>query len=189
MWAYALLLACGSSTDNFVVGVTVGISGRPLQFATNAIISVANTAGTAASAACGRALGEAAAPSCAALLASCVFAYLASVEFWSWTKGGGGGAATSMGQQKPGEVLRLALPMTLNNLAGGAAGGAVGVGPVTAGVMALTCSYLMMKGGHVLGLACGKTVSRRVDSEVISGAIFGVLALVQLWDGLQKWSW
>ena len=50
-----------------------------------------------------------------------------------------------------GNAWKLALPMTLNNLAGGVAGGLAGVGALELGIGSFLASYAMMWTGHVLG--------------------------------------
>lgn len=78
------------------------------------------------------------------------------------------------------DVLRIALPMTLNNLAGGAAGGASGIDAKTSGLAALVASFCMMKLGHVMGSNLMRSVDKRKDSTVVSGSIFACLAALQL---------
>ena len=72
--------------------------------------------------------------------------------------------------------------MTLNNLAGGVAGGAVGVDANTAFIMALLASFCMMKIGHSVGLYLNASVNemKRIDTRLISGSIFACLAVTQL---------
>ena len=50
------------------------------------------------------------------------------------------------------DAVRIAVPMTLNTLAGGAAGGASGIEARTAGIMVLVASFCMMKMGHTAGV-------------------------------------
>lgn len=178
MW-YAFLLACGSSTDNFAVGASLGISHRPLRATANLIISLLNAAGAFVAAAGGHLLGEVA-PTLAVLFAALIFGYLAADELIAWQRGDGAESSLSMG--KSGSVrdaLRIAVPMTLNNLAGGVAGGAAGIDPRTAGTLALLASYCMMKLGHVVGEFLMPSLGRHVDTRVVSGAIFCGLALSQ----------
>ena len=72
--------------------------------------------------------------------------------------------------------------MTLNNLAGGVAGGAAGVDANTAFIMALLASFCMMKIGHTFGIYLNTSVNemKRIDTRVISGSIFACLAFTQL---------
>ena len=105
---------------------------------------------------------------------------MAADELIAWQRGDGAESTLSMG--KSGSVkdaLRIAVPMTLNNLAGGVAGGAAGIDPRTAGTLALLASYCMMKLGHVVGEFLMPSLGRHVDTRVVSGAIFGGLALSQ----------
>ncbi|KAL7550219.1 hypothetical protein ACHAWF_013451 [Thalassiosira exigua] len=176
MW-YAFLLACGSSTDNFAVGVSLGISARPLKASSNAIISLLNAAGAFVSAAGGSILGEIT-PTLAVLFAAIIFTYLAVDEIRTWRRGDADSTLT-LGDGSAGEALGIAVPMTLNNLAGGAAGGAAGVDAKTAGTLALLASYCMMRMGHIVGAYLISSVGRRVDTHAISAAIFGSLALAQ----------
>lgn len=74
------------------------------------------------------------------------------------------------------EALRIAVPMTLNNLAGGAAGGAVGIDALTAGVAALMSSFSMMKFGHVIGKHLMKSVGSKIDTS----RCLAILQLIQL---------
>jgi putative Mn2+ efflux pump MntP len=181
MW-YAILLACGSSTDNFAVGTTLGISSKPLDSSSNAIISLFNAFGAFVSAAGGHLLGELA-PLCATLFAALIFAYLAVDEFISyWRRRNNDTDATSTLTMKSGstkDALQIAIPMTLNNLAGGAAGGAAGIDAKTAGLMALLASFIMMKLGHVTGSYLMASVGNKIDTSIVAGGIFACLAMMQ----------
>ncbi|KAL7485999.1 hypothetical protein ACHAW6_011607 [Cyclotella cf. meneghiniana] len=189
LW-YAILLACGSSTDNFAVGTSLGISNKPLNTASNAIISLLNALGAFASASGGHLFGELA-PFLATLLAALIFAYLSVDEFSSYwrrrndTKNVGVTSTLTMKSGGIRDALRLALPMTLNNLAGGAAGGAAGIDAKTAGVMAFFASFCMMKIGHVVGGCLTNPVGNKIHTNVISGAIFSCLAMIQFMQLLQ----
>ena len=81
-----------------------------------------------------------------------------------------------MKSDSPRDALRIAIPMTLNNIAGGAAGGAVGIGALTAGVAALFASFCMMKLGHVIG----KHLMALLESRINTCGIFASLAAMQL---------
>lgn len=180
MW-YAFLLACGSSTDNFAVGASLGISRTPLHATANAIISLLNAAGAFVAAAGGHVLGELA-PTLAVLFASLIFGYLAADELIAWKRGDGAESTLTMSRKSGNnlkEAMRIAVPMTLNNLAGGVAGGAAGIDPRTAGTLALLASYCMMKMGHVVGEFLMPSLGRHVDTRVISGTIFLCLSLSQ----------
>jgi putative Mn2+ efflux pump MntP len=183
MW-YAILLACGSSTDNFAVGTSLGLSNKPLSLSANAIISLLNASGAYLSATGGHILGEFA-PILATIFAAIIFGYLSTDEFISYRKRQKSNVeATSSLTMKSGssssEALRIAVPMTLNNLAGGAAGGAAGIDALTAGGVALVASFCMMKFGHVIGKHLMKFIGGEIDTSIISGTIFGCLAILQL---------
>jgi len=80
------------------------------------------------------------------------------------------------------DSVQLGIPMTLNNLAGGVAGGAAGVDANTAFIMALLASFCMMKIGHSVGLYLDTSVNemKRIDTRFISGSIFACLATTSL---------
>ena len=117
MW-YAFILACGSSTDNLAVGTAAGISNRQLKVSINFIISFLNAMGAYLSAAGGHLLGELA-PTIAIVFATLIFAYLAIDELLSWRNGE---LESTITMNQSGGILnsiRLGIPMTINNLAGG----------------------------------------------------------------------
>ena len=185
MW-HAILLACGSSTDNFAVGTSLGISNKSLSSSTNAIISFFNAFGAYISASGGYYLLGRLAPAYATLFAALIFSYLSIDDFNAYRhKRSDNGTDRSsstlrMKSDSPRDALRIAIPMTLNNIAGGAAGGAVGIGALTAGVAALLASFCMMKLGHVIGKHLMASLESRINTCVISGGIFASLAVMQL---------
>jgi hypothetical protein len=78
---HALLLAIASSTDNFAVGVSVGMKRQPLSWSKNAFIAMCNAAGALAVASVGSAVSFA-----PRLLASTCFAHLGWTEWQSKSK-------------------------------------------------------------------------------------------------------
>ena len=98
------------------------------------------------------------APTVAIVFAGLIFAYLAMDELLSWkcTAVGSSSAAAAAssgesnnssgstltmktdGNNRTIDTIRIAIPMTLDNLAGGAAGGAAGIDAKIAGIMALS---------------------------------------------------
>ena len=64
-----------------------------------------------------------------------------------------------------------------SNIAGGVAGGVAGIGPLTAGGLALLASFLMMAGGHLVGRTLGGSLP--LDPRLAAGATFVALALAQ----------
>lgn len=170
------LLPCGTS---------LGISNKSLSSSTNAIISFLNAFGAYISASGGYLLGRLA-PAYATLFAALIFSYLSIDDFNAYRhKRSDNGTDRSsstltMKSDSPRDALRIAIPMTLNNIAGGAAGGAVGIGALTAGVAALFASFCMMKLGHVIGKHLMALLESRINTCVISGGIFASLAAMQL---------
>eukprot|EP00957_Ditylum_brightwellii_P179974 13709085-Ditylum_brightwellii.AAC.1 len=68
------------------------------------------------------------------LLAAAVFAHLGKEEFMSYYDGEAISPLVKLATESEGNaILRLALPMTLNNVAGGMAGGVSGIGPLESG--------------------------------------------------------
>ena len=169
----ALFLAVGSSLDNLAVGVTLGVTGQRLQPWVNMTIAVCNAAGALLASYGGSLLGDTA-PRLAPLLAGSVFAYLGFSEGRSWWHEEPSPLAQLAAE---GLVARLAIPMTLNNIAGGVAGGVAGVSPVLAAFCVLAASFLMMAGGHTFGRYLDSALT--VDPRVAASGIFCVLAVAQ----------
>jgi putative Mn2+ efflux pump MntP len=150
----AFLLALASSTDNFMVGLSVGISNQSLSFGANALISICNAAGALVASFGGSALGQSLPKDLPPLLSAIAFGGLALreyFEFWQTIRrkrhllmlkkeetcrsddnilnedddvanpdvinSTGSGKTLNMSR-----AMHLAIPMTLNNLAGGVAG-------------------------------------------------------------------
>ena len=223
-WSTAVLLSISSSTDNFLVGVTLGISTastsekvsvdnkyqpvpgvhneleplpalradpasprsphnleghqgqqhphdpsaaapkipfssqqlrRWLQL--NLIVALCNATGALLATHGGKAL-HSINPNLSAWLAGCAFLYLGREEAHSWWNDEpsplgkmANSAVTGRGSTTLAS-LRLAVPMTLNNLAGGVAGGAAGVPPILNACCMFLASALMMGGGLLLGV-------------------------------------
>jgi putative Mn2+ efflux pump MntP len=190
----ALLLAIASSTDNFTVGVTIGVCGKRLPLWVNGFISGCNASG-AMMAAYGGALASQHMPLLAPLLAAFAFGYLSWSEMVNYYSGRTKRQPSKRKdddenenhrheQQQPighqplhlASVLRLALPMTLNNLAGGVAGGAAGLSPRMASAYALLASFGMMALGHSVGIRMGRNLS--YDPSLIAGILLAVLCLL-----------
>ena len=145
----AFLLALSSSTDNFMVGLSVGISNQSLSFGANALISICNAAGALLASFGGGALGQNLPPHLPPLLSSLAFAGLALKEFLEFWRSlrrkrilllkkkekchsdekicdvedicGGDGTSHNT-KLNISRAVHLAIPMTLNNLASGVAG-------------------------------------------------------------------
>ena len=182
-WALAVILAFSSSTDNFAVGLSVALAGSRLPPRVNAIISACNALGALGSAGFGALIGNAA-PSLAPMLAAAVFFYLSWEELGSWRRDER--ASPLARSASDGLVWKLAVPMTLNNLAGGVASGAVGVSPLLAGGSALGASYVTMYGGHLAGRKLGAVVEDCVDPRLLAAATFLAVALAQAVGALHE---
>ena len=174
----ALLLALASSTDNFTVGVSVGVGHKKLPFWVNSFISVCNATGAWIAGFGGILVGQTM-PLLAPLLAACAFGVLALQEWKDRGSNNDGINKTNLrALSEISEVLRLALPMTLNNLAGGVAGGAAGLSPLVTALYALVASFVTMAVGHAIGYRLGKTT--RVDPSLVSACLLGALCLLTL---------
>ena len=182
---YALGIALSSSTDNFAVGASLGLAGLVLHARFNLAIALANGIGALVAAEGGHVIGEVA-NSAGAWLAASVFAYL------SWQEGAsicrGEESSPLLHKAERGVVAQLAVPMTLNNLAGGVAGGVVGIGPLLGGASAFVASFLMMATGHLLGKTCHAALrGSRLDLRLFSCSIFAALAFSQVSSKLRGW--
>ena len=178
---YPILLSIGSSTDNFTVGASLGLSSKRLYFHVNFIISIANAIGAFVSCAGGYLLetflfhGMAMAP----ILASFAFLYLAWEEYQSSIPSN---TLVYKKKDKDANVLSLAIPMTLNNLAGGMVAGTAGVQPLMSGLMAFIASFVMMLLGYYLGRWMGNAIGQRIDTTFISCGIYVILALLSFME-------
>ena len=92
--AYALLLAFSSSTDNFLVGLYVGLS-KSAVFRLNAVLALSNAAAASAAASVGKAIGRTV-PTVANWLAAALYGFLAFDEVRR-----GAPARTARGSQNP----------------------------------------------------------------------------------------
>ena len=179
----AAVLSLGSSTDNFAIGASLGIAGLMLKLKFNALIAAANGVGALVAAAGGHAIGQVA-DSFGLWIAASVFAYLA------WQEGGslwaGEPASPLLKLAERGVALQLAVPMTLNNLAGGIAGGVVGIGPLLAGTSAFCASFAMMATGFFVGQRLHSVLrGSQLDVRLFSCSIFVTLAYGQVSEKLQ----
>jgi putative Mn2+ efflux pump MntP len=189
----ALVLAFASSTDNFLVGLCTGLVGKPLPVTVLWGIALCNAAGslvaTAGGAFCANTLHATAQLQYG--LAAAAFGYLAWIEYKEFP------ASTTPSSNQTGSCrqqasLSLALPMTLNNLAGGVAGGVVGLSAVTASLYALFISVITMWVGYRLGLLMygrqsqqGATLSKSSHRSVyFSILLYSLLSLQSLWEAV-----
>jgi putative Mn2+ efflux pump MntP len=197
---YAFLLALASSTDNFCLGFGMGLTKRPLRVSTNVLISFCNSLGAYVAASWGTVASS------FSMLASLAFFGLAVQEYISNgdnvpvlnDSGGPEGAGTPSNpgnhdgynsKSKPPPEQRdaspvMAIPMTLNNLVGGVAGGMVGITPGVALLSALVASYTTMAVGHELGKRTSSTVAEtyHLKPSRLSATLFALLGLFSLVD-------
>ena len=182
VYLYALGLSVSSSTDNFAVGASLGVAGLTLRTRFNLIIAAANAAGAYVAATGGQLIGRFA-DGAGAWLAAAVFAHLSVQEGASLARGEAASPLLRLAEQAA--AAQLAVPMTLNNLAGGIAGGVVGIGPTLAGGSAFVASFVMMAVGYVLGKCVGGALDGRLDVRLLSCAIFAFLCVSQVEDKLR----
>lgn len=76
--------------------------------------------------------------------------------------------------------------MTLNNIAGGIAGGLGGLGALPMGFATLIASFSLMAIGHFAGAALGarKELAERADPRCIAALTFAALGISQLKDAV-----
>lgn len=177
----ALLLALASSTDNFAVGFSIGIGRNNLPLWVNAAISFCNGLGAFLAGYGGSLLNENL-PFFAPSLAAIVFGTLGVQELFSYTQGSDANTESVLSNIPL--VLRLAVPMTLNNLAGGAAGGAVGLTPGISGLYALMASFLTMYIGHFIGYRVGAQ-KIAIHPSLVSGLLLLALCVLTILEMLQ----
>ena len=225
----AFLLSLASSTDNFCVGLGVGLSGKHLPVHANAWIALMNAiGGYVASIGGGFLSSSSLSSSMAGWLASVAFFALAYQEHKSDSvtngvhdgrdgmptgnttrNGKNDGRQTCLddkthkeyiGTQKQAQttgrvmtnqqILMMAFPMTLNNLAGGVAGGAVGITPPMAFFYALVVSFGTMALGHAIGRSASKSSSRRhrsnVDTARFSTILYCLLGALNMYESIRS---
>ena len=244
---YPVLIAIGSSTDNFTVGVTIGLKMKNSAITTdenksknamkigvdsleddqktmawfqfNAIIAVYNAIGAWTAGKGGlyalnqlshyfsnNSIGEESnyyneESNIASLLAAVAFCLLAMEEFKSYylsgsTMDGDMNVKSPKKKHSSASILtmkhaiELAIPMSLNNLAGGVAGGSIGVSAEYSFIIAFVFSYLMMDAGYRLArnttIGQDMGILRGVDCSLVSGLIFSILASSQVLDYFLK---
>ena len=182
----ALGIALASSTDNFLVGLSVGLTRKPLSQIVLWGIALCNAAGcwVATSGGSWGAQHFLQDPAAANALACLAFAYLALKEYTE-------AQDHNNTEDKPKHVsLHLALPMTLNNLAGGVTAGVLGVSAWWNFVYALIMSVLTMWIGYGLGKVFSGRLQQQSSSNshwFVYGPILIYLALalqslVDIWN-------
>eukprot|EP00747_Dinoflagellata_sp_TGD_P106365 gnl/TRDRNA2_/TRDRNA2_169839_c0_seq18.p1 gnl/TRDRNA2_/TRDRNA2_169839_c0~~gnl/TRDRNA2_/TRDRNA2_169839_c0_seq18.p1 ORF type:complete len:320 (+),score=62.33 gnl/TRDRNA2_/TRDRNA2_169839_c0_seq18:73-1032(+) len=173
-----VVLCTTSSLDNFAVGVSLGMLSLPLQMRVNVIVSCCNAVGALLSSHVGMMLGSLA-PRAAGVLAALLLFSLGWEEADSYCEGE---ASTMSVLAAKGLAWKLAFMTTLNNLAGGVAGGLSGIGPLLMGMGSLLSSFGLTWLGH----KSGRMVARHFDSQVASAIVFFALAGSQAFDTLTE---
>lgn len=172
-----VVLSLASSLDNFAVGVSLGMYGRPLSMRVNIIVSACNAVGALLSSQIGVLLGQQA-PDVAALLGAIIFVWLGYSEADSYRLDE---ASPLTNLAEAGVAWRLAVPMTLNNVAGGVAGGLAKVRSVDMFFGALVASFGLMFFGHLFGKYGSKLVNS-IDPRLVGALAFTFLGTSQLAD-------
>jgi len=219
----ALCIAAASSTDNFLVGLALGTelqyseqsSSSSQQHPPHALvwgIAASNAVGCYLATATGSAVLQNSA-GIQHVVAGTAFAYLGYKEYSSCADDSAApanGAVPQQGQQNGGQepqrhlpptFWQLALPMTLNNLAGGVASGVAGLSSLTATSYAFLISAIFMYAGLSLGARITRRQHHRkekVDNEdsaahqhqhrriatLVSVALYSVLALQSFYEAI-----
>jgi len=176
----ALLLALASSTDNFMVGMTC--TGE-LPLWANLTISFCNACGALVASQGGNWLSHHIPSWIAPGLAAGAFGYLALIELNDYLQRSRRPTKNQKQDHAPSllttsQVLQLAAPMTLNNLAGGVAGGAVGIKPWMTAAYACLASYVTMYVGHRFGRGLSSRKMLSLDPQLISASLMGLLCFM-----------
>jgi putative Mn2+ efflux pump MntP len=176
----AILIAAASSTDNFLVGISVGLSSahrhhgsmRGLIWG----IAICNAATALATASFGEQIGAVFSPALQNSAAGMVFLWLA----WNEARGETDRADEAKNAVSQWTLLvQLAVPMSLNNMAGGVASGVAGVAASLASVYALAVSVLFIESGVYLGRRW-KTNGKHHHDQLQHRAMFWSCALYTL---------
>eukprot|EP00927_Polykrikos_kofoidii_P030892 TRINITY_DN26572_c0_g1_i1.p1 TRINITY_DN26572_c0_g1~~TRINITY_DN26572_c0_g1_i1.p1 ORF type:complete len:218 (-),score=24.54 TRINITY_DN26572_c0_g1_i1:36-689(-) len=192
----ALLLASSLSTDNFVVGVVAGLSGRHFKARDNFIIASANALGQVAATTVGIGLAKL----CPHLgnLSPIVFGCLGIKELYqAFTTETSKKLACGVSESQPllrdelpgrdlMEVLSVAFALSVSNLVGGVAGGLAGLPIFVCGVTGLQISYAFLAVGQYLGRKMGDKLQVKLQMRTvtfISAGLFFAIALVQIFLG------
>jgi len=169
-------LSVTSSLDNLVVGASLGANPEieTLSWTLNLVVSTCNAGGALASASLGRVLGSRA-PTAAGLAAAAVFAFLAYGEVEAYRSGGESALARDAAR---GRAWVVAIPMTLNNMSGGVAGGLSGYPAPLMGLGALAASFWLMAVGFWVGRKGGLATGS--NPHLMAATAFAALALAQV---------
>ena len=186
-----VVIALTSSLDNFVIGVTLG-GHRSYTLRLNGVVALANAAGAGLSALVGSGIGLLA-PRLAGLVAALTFLVLGASE-----------AASAYRKETSsftdlalvGDAWKLAVPMTLNNVAGGVSGGLSDLPPAAMAVSAFIASFALMHLGNAIGASLATTTTNgddhkresssctanaiSIDPRILAACAFAFLGISQL---------
>jgi len=169
----AFTLAVASSTDNFLVGLSLGLSNKPLRRNLLFGISVANAIGCFVATYFGSSLLTPLLGNASHALAGVAFLYLAYREYQETCE-----------SAEPKRVsLELAIPMSLNNLAGGVAGGVLGLSATIASLHVLAVSVGTMWIGHWLGSGSRKSTTG-ISTSQWSILLYAMLSFLSFYESL-----
>lgn len=175
----AILLPIVSSLDNFAVGASLGMSGHPLPVSANCIIALANAFGMMLSGCFGQFMG-AQLGHLVMYFAGCMFVGIGLLELYGLQK-----EQESLAHRFAARAVEspwlISVPMTLNNLAGGVAGGLAGANVFILSISTLLASFIMMLMGHSLGLMLGTKLTR-VNPQLFGAVGFVCLGLAELFS-------
>jgi putative Mn2+ efflux pump MntP len=173
----AILIASASSTDNFLVGISVGLSAHRHGSMRGLVwgIAICNAATALATASFGEQIGAVFSPALQNCAAGMVFLWLA----WNEARGETDRAEANNAVSQWTLLVQLAVPMSLNNMAGGVASGVAGVTASLAAIYALAVSVLFMESGVYLGRRW-KTSGKHHHDQLQHRAMFWSCALYTL---------
>jgi putative Mn2+ efflux pump MntP len=118
------------------------------------------------------------------LLASTCFAYLGWTECQQQLVNVDDSSSSSS-KSSDGLTCFMAVPMTLNNLASGVAGGVAGMDAKLIFGGALVASLLAMACGHFLGNRIGSLQFRKSNASLVAAVIYFTLSLVTLFEAFR----
>lgn len=165
----AFLIAAASSTDNFLVGISLGLSFRSGSQMMHGLIwgiAVCNAGTALATALFGEQIGAVVSPWIQNCAAGTVFLWLG----WNEVIGEPENQAskqkesTGIGNNSSSQValfIQLAVPMSLNNMAGGVASGIAGVSAMMTACYSMVVSVVFMEVGVALGKLSRKNTGKR----------------------------
>lgn len=182
--AWALVaLPVVSSLDNFAVGAALGVAGHVLLPWTVVVVAIMNGVGMLLSCSFGSSLGGALG-TVATVIAGGAFSIIGVLEMCSWHKGEDGLMDKMVKLAVARNAWSLGLPMTLNNLSAGVAGGLAGANIAILTLLTVAASFGLMYIGYLLGRLAGRKLP--VDPRPAGGLAFLLLGLSQLLPSVQQ---